>query len=293
MGLSALILSLPFAVTASSHGAGHARRHEFIARNIKNDTEAHDLATRDQTSFTNERFTWYDVGLGACGQTNVPGDFIVALTHLQFGSGYPAEVCFSSITIEVDGKQAQATIMDECMGCPYGGLDFSKGLFEYFAPTSVGVLTGNWWFNDGGAAPAPSPTPSPTHTTTPPPPPPPKTTSTPPPPPPPPKTTSTPPPPPPPPTTTSTHHSSTHTTSSVFSSSKISSSSVHSSSSVYPSSSFVPPSSSSTPTPTPTSSAQVVGAVETSAPTGQAVAAINEALVGLAALVDIAAGAQQ
>lgn len=64
IGLSALLLSLPFAVTANNHGAGHARRHEFIARNINNQTEgAHNLTTRDQTSFTDARFTWYQVGL--------------------------------------------------------------------------------------------------------------------------------------------------------------------------------------------------------------------------------------
>ena len=35
------------------------------------------------------------------------------------------------------------------MGCPDHALDFSKGLFEHFADLGAGVLTGNWWFNDG------------------------------------------------------------------------------------------------------------------------------------------------
>jgi hypothetical protein len=34
------------------------------------------------------------------------------------------------------------------MGCPWGGLDFSRGLFDLFAAEAQGVLTGNWWFND-------------------------------------------------------------------------------------------------------------------------------------------------
>lgn len=63
VGLSALILSLPFGVAAKGHEAGHGRRHEFIARNVQNSTEAHNHTVRDQTSFTDARFTWYDVGL--------------------------------------------------------------------------------------------------------------------------------------------------------------------------------------------------------------------------------------
>lgn len=39
---------------------------------------------------------------------------------------------------------------DQCMGCPWGGLDFSEGLFEYFSPLSAGVLYGTWWYNDNG-----------------------------------------------------------------------------------------------------------------------------------------------
>lgn len=35
------------------------------------------------------------------------------------------------------------------MACPWGGLDFSRGLFDVFAPESVGVLYGEWWLNNG------------------------------------------------------------------------------------------------------------------------------------------------
>ena len=67
--------------------------------------------------------------------------------------------------------------MDECPGCPYGGLDFSRGLFDFFASESAGVLYGEWNFvGDSGSDPttdAPEPTkttssktPTPTPTTT-------------------------------------------------------------------------------------------------------------------------------
>ncbi|KAI0049697.1 hypothetical protein FA95DRAFT_1478562, partial [Auriscalpium vulgare] len=63
-----------------------------------------------------------------------------------FGGGYPGPNCFKSITISFGGKSTQATIQDECPGCPYGGLDLTEGLFKFFAPESVGVLMGEWTF---------------------------------------------------------------------------------------------------------------------------------------------------
>ncbi|KAF8956559.1 hypothetical protein BDZ97DRAFT_1671440 [Flammula alnicola] len=118
--------------------------------------------------FDGARFTFYDAGLGACGQTNSASDF-------QYAGGAH---CFETISITVGSKTHSAQIVDECPGCPFAGLDFSRGLFDSFASESAGVLTGSW--NFGGSAappplPPPPPPPPPTHTT-PPPPPPPKTT---------------------------------------------------------------------------------------------------------------------
>ncbi|KDQ59426.1 hypothetical protein JAAARDRAFT_32987 [Jaapia argillacea MUCL 33604] len=188
---SVVALALSLGVSADSH---IGRRHDGIARRVRGDLV-------EKRSYDNARFTFYDVGLGSCGQYNVPSDFIVALDTSLYGGGYPGPNCFKSITISWGGKTAQATIMDECPGCPYGGLDFSRGLFDYFAPESVGVLYGTWWYNDGsggGGNTQPTTTswkPEPTTTWTPPPPPPttketPTTTWTPPP-----TTTWTPPPP--------------------------------------------------------------------------------------------------
>ena len=64
----------------------------------------------------------------------------------------------------------------QCMGCPYGGLDFTSGLFIFFGPESLGVLTGSWVFG-GAASPSPTPTPTPQWTSTYQPPPPSSTSS--------------------------------------------------------------------------------------------------------------------
>ncbi|KAG1877784.1 RlpA-like double-psi beta-barrel-protein domain-containing protein-containing protein [Suillus subalutaceus] len=176
-----------------------------------------DMYKRD---YANSRFTYYAVGLGACGTTNIPTDFIVALNSDQFGSG---SYCYQMITITCNGLTAQAQITDECPGCPYAGLDFSQGLFEFFAPLGDGVIYGTWSF---GSAPAPAPSP----TTTSQPPPPPTTTSQPPPPP---TTTWT----PPPSSTTSSPSPTSTPSSSSTSSSSFSSSSSSSTSSTFSSSS--------------------------------------------------------
>ncbi|KAG2035833.1 hypothetical protein BDR03DRAFT_899503 [Suillus americanus] len=140
---------LPFTI-GGTHGRDKRGRHQELAQRARGDVGIHKRA------FDNARFTFYDVGLGACGQYSSPGDFIVALNVAQYGGGFPGPQCFKSITISFGGKTAQATIMDECMGCPYGGLDFSIGLFSYFASEAAGVLYGSWWFDDDASKPAPS-----------------------------------------------------------------------------------------------------------------------------------------
>ncbi|KIY51064.1 hypothetical protein FISHEDRAFT_21949, partial [Fistulina hepatica ATCC 64428] len=103
------------------------------------------LVRRDD--YAGVKMTYYDAGLGACGTTNSDSDYVSYRQAQQFGSGYPGPECFKSITISYGGKTTTATIMDECPGCPYGGLDFSRGLFDYFADESLGVLSGTWWYN--------------------------------------------------------------------------------------------------------------------------------------------------
>ena len=118
------------------------------------------------------RFTFYKTGLGACGGRNVDSDFIVAMNHGQFDSGH---WCGKTVTISFGGKTAQAVVADRCEECPYGALDLSPGLFNYFASAGAGVIYGSWV--EGSAPkpepttskPKPSPTPTPTTTWTPPP----------------------------------------------------------------------------------------------------------------------------
>jgi len=117
---------------------------------------------------SNVAFTYFIDGLGACGATNGPNDMIVALNTADWDGGTH---CFETITVTVNGKSTQAQISDMCPTCPPGGLDFSQGLFEYFAPTAQGELQGSWTYGSGVTTTSSTPPPSttsqtPTPTTT-------------------------------------------------------------------------------------------------------------------------------
>ncbi|KAH9453877.1 hypothetical protein Pst134EB_013979 [Puccinia striiformis f. sp. tritici] len=135
----------------------------------------HSLQKRAEGNFAG-RSTFYDPGLGACGNYNGPGDFIVALNANQFTAN---KWCGKKIKIFFGGKNTIATIVDECPGCPTNGLDMSPSLFEFFASKDVGVFYMSWSLVDGSSdPPAPAPAPKPAPSPPPPPPPPPPSTST-------------------------------------------------------------------------------------------------------------------
>ncbi|KAF9009390.1 RlpA-like double-psi beta-barrel-protein domain-containing protein-containing protein [Cyathus striatus] len=140
-GFLLISLVLPLAALAAQHPRPHLNRHNDLAKRASGDVHIY-------KRFSSARWSFYDVGLGACGQYNVESDFIVALNTDQYGSGYPGPNCFKTITMSYGGKTTTATIMDQCPGCPYGGLDLSRGLFKFFAAESVGIIYGEWSFSD-------------------------------------------------------------------------------------------------------------------------------------------------
>lgn len=126
-----------------------SRRNDIASvPNSHSTIQAGSVATPVLTSIPDKRddntsFTWYAVGLGACGHRNKPSDYVVALNAVEFGSG---QQCGRKIEIHAEGKTAVAYIVDKCPGCVRGGLDLSQSLFEHFAPTKKGVLHGSWRF---------------------------------------------------------------------------------------------------------------------------------------------------
>jgi expansin (peptidoglycan-binding protein) len=88
--------------------------------------------------------TWFNVGLGSCGQTSVDTDMIVALATPVAASG---SHCGKQVHITAsDGTTAQATVMDTCPGCAAGDLDMSPALFKKFNDLGKGVFDITWDF---------------------------------------------------------------------------------------------------------------------------------------------------
>ncbi|OIW28841.1 hypothetical protein CONLIGDRAFT_393676 [Coniochaeta ligniaria NRRL 30616] len=96
--------------------------------------------------------TYYQVGLGACGEDDSGKDNtenIVALSHLLMGpisNGNP--YCGKTITISYGGKTVVATVKDKCMGCDINNIDVSEIAFvTLMGSTGVGRHSVDWWFN--------------------------------------------------------------------------------------------------------------------------------------------------
>ncbi|RPD65948.1 hypothetical protein L226DRAFT_519510 [Lentinus tigrinus ALCF2SS1-7] len=140
---SALVLADP-----ASHDhkrVDHGRRHHALNVTIE------ERDGRIQKRFDNTRFTYFPTGLNACGSFDHDSDFIVALNTHQWDGG---SHCYEEITVEYQGKTAQAKITDECMECPYAAIDFSPGLFLYLIPGGFdqGTAYGSWNYGTGDAA---------------------------------------------------------------------------------------------------------------------------------------------
>ncbi|KAJ6600388.1 hypothetical protein DFH09DRAFT_1128175 [Mycena vulgaris] len=99
------------------------------------------------------RFSNYDTeeNVGACGSFNHNSEYVVALTAQMWNNGAN---CYKDVYITYNGMSATAKIVDECMGCPYNGLDFSQSLFGHFVGgeqnnLEVGIIYGDWVYGTG------------------------------------------------------------------------------------------------------------------------------------------------
>lgn len=97
--------------------------------------------------------TWFTQNgvAGACGTVHSDSDLIVALDEQAYGPGCGNSVhCGKTITITdlATGNTAQGTVADCCPTCTnFGSVDMSTGLFQKFAPLSVGELNIKYVFD--------------------------------------------------------------------------------------------------------------------------------------------------
>ncbi|KAI1186568.1 RlpA-like double-psi beta-barrel-protein domain-containing protein-containing protein [Nemania serpens] len=86
--------------------------------------------------------TYYQPGLGACGETNADSDAVVAMSPSQYAGS-----CGKTITITKGGKTAKAKVVDKCPACASGSIDVSSTVFQSLADLSVGRTTVSWSFD--------------------------------------------------------------------------------------------------------------------------------------------------
>jgi len=97
--------------------------------------------------------TFYEVGLGACGVTNVDSDMICAASMLLYDGfdGYSGPnpndnpICGKQVSVTYGGVTITLTVEDRCVGCAKYDLDLSPAAFSLLAPESQGRLHNATW----------------------------------------------------------------------------------------------------------------------------------------------------
>ncbi|KAK3305985.1 RlpA-like double-psi beta-barrel-protein domain-containing protein-containing protein [Chaetomium strumarium] len=147
--LSKILISL-FTITATFAGM------TFASPAPKTDdthigTHAPAMAARDiDVAATSGKFTYYNQGLGACGQNYGDGDYVVALSHADFDLSTPNgnpnnnPLCGKRLRASYNGKSVEVTVVDRCVTCNSEDLDLSPAAFGALADLSVGVIQGTW-----------------------------------------------------------------------------------------------------------------------------------------------------
>lgn len=94
--------------------------------------------------------TYYDVGLGACGNTNTDSDYIVAISHILYtpeiikGNSNNNPLCGRKIRAYYGDNSVDVTVVDQCMGCAEHDLDFSPSAFSQIADKDLGRIDITW-----------------------------------------------------------------------------------------------------------------------------------------------------
>lgn len=85
--------------------------------------------------------TFYEVGLGSCGQTNSDDEMVVALSSELMGSG---NYCGKSINVKSDSGSVTVKVVDTCPSCSKTNLDLSPAAFKKLGDLSEGRIAVTW-----------------------------------------------------------------------------------------------------------------------------------------------------
>lgn len=97
-----------------------------------------ELSSRGQSGSV----TYFNPGLGACGQYNGDGDYIVAVSAALFDQQHP---CGRRIRVYGSSGSVDVTVVDRCTGCSYNDLDLSPAAFQgSIGDLGIGRRNANW-----------------------------------------------------------------------------------------------------------------------------------------------------
>lgn len=88
--------------------------------------------------------TYFNPGLGACGQTNNDNDAVAAVSSAVYSSG---GACNKQATLHYNGKSTTVKVVDLCPSCATGSIDVSPSAFQKLAPLSAGRVQITWELN--------------------------------------------------------------------------------------------------------------------------------------------------
>ncbi|KAI8640729.1 RlpA-like double-psi beta-barrel-protein domain-containing protein-containing protein [Parasitella parasitica] len=88
--------------------------------------------------------TYYDVGLGSCGDTSSDNEMIAALSS-SLMSGSNSDLCGKSITVKHSSGSVTLKIVDSCPGCSEGDVDMSKTAFKKLGKLGQGRIPISWF----------------------------------------------------------------------------------------------------------------------------------------------------
>lgn len=100
--------------------------------------------TRAAAASYSGQMTYFNPGLGACGQTNGDNDAVAAVSTGVYSSG---GACGKTATIHYNGKSTTAKVVDLCPSCATGNIDVSPSVFQKLSPLSAGRVDVTWELN--------------------------------------------------------------------------------------------------------------------------------------------------
>ncbi|KAI9264700.1 RlpA-like double-psi beta-barrel-protein domain-containing protein-containing protein, partial [Helicostylum pulchrum] len=93
--------------------------------------------------------TWFDIGLGSCGQENTDDELVAALNAPQMMNGDNPNnnpMCGKKINVTnpATNKSVTVKIVDTCPPCSSGSVDLSPAAFKSISNLDIGRIKINW-----------------------------------------------------------------------------------------------------------------------------------------------------